>query len=63
VLGTAPIGVSDAIVCSAAAGLSLLTIEAMKGVWREDDSRALLPTPDRQNGGPILPLKPETLPA
>jgi P-type Ca2+ transporter type 2C len=63
VLGTAPIGVSDAIVCSAAAGLSLLTIEAMKGVWREDDTRALLPAPDRQDASPILPLKSDTVPA
>jgi Ca2+-transporting ATPase len=62
VLGTAPIGLIDAIVCTGAAGLSFLTIETMKRVWRRDEIPALPPAPAGENRGPILPSTVETLP-
>lgn len=61
VLGTAPIGLIDAIVCAGAAGLSFFTIETMKRAWRRDDIPALPPVQAGQDGGPVLPSTPETL--
>lgn len=62
VLGTAPIGLIDAIVCSGAAGLSFLTIETMKRAWRTDNLPALPSAQTGESGAPILPSMPETLP-